>query len=66
MARSGQAPPKGCDHRSGERCTPEAFGPLNGDTILRQSTIYHMLETPEGVWLSTDNGLCPRRSGNRH
>jgi len=42
---------------------PESDAPLkpldllNGDTILRQSTIYHMLETPEGVWLSTDNGL---------
>ncbi len=36
---------------------PKAYGPLNGYTILNESTIYHMLETTEGVWLCTDNGL---------
>ncbi len=33
------------------------FDKLNGDTILNESTIYHILETDEGVWLCTDNGL---------
>ncbi|HJW30407.1 MAG TPA: two-component regulator propeller domain-containing protein, partial [Saprospiraceae bacterium] len=26
-------------------------------TLLDKSTVFHMLETDEGVWLSTDNGL---------
>src|SRR4029079_3214312 len=25
--------------------------------ILKESTVYHMLETDEGIWLSTTNGL---------
>ena len=36
---------------------PVQFSKLNGDTILNNSSIYHILETAEGIWLSTDNGL---------
>jgi ligand-binding sensor domain-containing protein len=35
----------------------KAYDPQNGDQVLNESTIYYMLETPEGVWLCTDNGL---------
>ncbi len=37
--------------------TPKAYEKLNGYTGLNESTIYHILKTKEGVWLSTDNGL---------
>ena len=33
------------------------FSKLNGFTQLNESCIYHILETDEGIWLSTDNGL---------
>ncbi|MEO5905757.1 MAG: response regulator, partial [Saprospiraceae bacterium] len=33
------------------------FTKLNGFDILNKSTIYHMRESDEGIWLSTDNGL---------
>jgi len=36
---------------------PTQFSKLNGENILNESTIYHILETEEGIWLSTDNGL---------
>jgi signal transduction histidine kinase/CheY-like chemotaxis protein/class 3 adenylate cyclase/ligand-binding sensor domain-containing protein len=36
---------------------PIQFSKLNGENILNESTIYHILETKEGIWLSTDNGL---------
>ena len=30
---------------------------VNAFTQFTKSTVYHMLETEEGIWLSTDNGL---------
>ena len=36
---------------------PVPFNKLNGFDLLDQSTIYNILETKEGIWLSTDNGL---------
>jgi len=36
---------------------PIKFSKLNGHDILDNSCIYHILETPEGIWLSTENGL---------
>jgi signal transduction histidine kinase/class 3 adenylate cyclase/ActR/RegA family two-component response regulator len=30
---------------------------MNGYDILNESTVYHILETDEGIWLSTTNGL---------
>lgn len=33
------------------------FERLNGYDVLKESTVYHMLETDEGIWLSTTNGL---------
>jgi ligand-binding sensor domain-containing protein len=36
---------------------PIRFNQYNGYTVLDQSTIYNILETTEGIWLSTDNGL---------
>jgi signal transduction histidine kinase/DNA-binding response OmpR family regulator/ligand-binding sensor domain-containing protein len=36
---------------------PVRFSKFNGHQILNESTIYHMLETVEGIWLCTDNGL---------
>jgi signal transduction histidine kinase/class 3 adenylate cyclase/ligand-binding sensor domain-containing protein/FixJ family two-component response regulator len=36
---------------------PIRFSKLNGENLLNESTIYHILETEEGIWLSTDNGL---------
>jgi len=30
---------------------------LNGFDLFSKSTVYHMLETDEGIWMSTDNGL---------
>src|SRR5688500_1775085 len=48
---------------------PTKFDKLNGNTILNESTIYHILETKEGVWLSTDNGLFlvdPKRGVQLH
>lgn len=36
---------------------PVRFNNLNGYDILNSSSIYHILETTEGIWLSTDNGL---------
>lgn len=36
---------------------PIPFTKLNGYTLLDTSCIYHILETEEGIWLSTDNGL---------
>lgn len=36
---------------------PVHFSKLNGDTVLNNSFIYHILETDEGIWLSSDNGL---------
>ena len=36
---------------------PVHFSRLNGNTALNNSFIYHILETDEGIWLSSDNGL---------
>ncbi|HZV68827.1 MAG TPA: response regulator [Saprospiraceae bacterium] len=36
---------------------PAPFNKLNGYDVLNESTVYHMLESNEGVWLCTDNGL---------
>lgn len=36
---------------------PVRFDKVNGYDILHNSCIYHILETPEGIWLSSDNGL---------
>lgn len=36
---------------------PLPFAKLNGFDILRSASILHMLETDEGIWLCTDNGL---------
>jgi signal transduction histidine kinase/DNA-binding response OmpR family regulator/ligand-binding sensor domain-containing protein len=36
---------------------PVQFTKLNGHNILNDSYVYHILETDEGIWLSTDNGL---------
>jgi ligand-binding sensor domain-containing protein len=33
------------------------FEKFNGFDILKQSTIYHLLETEEGIWASSTNGL---------
>ncbi|HXR81688.1 MAG TPA: response regulator, partial [Saprospiraceae bacterium] len=40
-----------------DNLNPIQFSKLNGETLLNESTIYHILETEEGIWLSTDNGL---------
>ena len=37
--------------------TQKPFDKLNGHTSLKESTVYHMLETDEGIWLSSTNGL---------
>lgn len=36
---------------------PVAFVPGTNHSNLSTSTIYHMLETRDGIWLTTDNGL---------
>lgn len=36
---------------------PTSFSLLNGFDQLSKSIIYHMLQTDEGIWLCTDNGL---------
>lgn len=36
---------------------PVPFTKLNRFSLLKESTVYHILETPEGIWLSTNNGL---------
>lgn len=36
---------------------PVPFTRLNQFSFLKESTVYHILETKEGIWLSTNNGL---------
>lgn len=36
---------------------PTPFTKLNGYNTLTESCIYHILETDEGIWLTTDHGL---------
>ena len=37
--------------------SPVLYTQLNGFDQLRESTVFHILETDEGLWLSTTNGL---------
>ncbi|MFZ1678673.1 MAG: ATP-binding protein, partial [Saprospiraceae bacterium] len=40
-----------------DKNNPVQLSKLNGNEVLNESTIYHIMENHDGVWLSTDNGL---------